>query len=103
VKIVAARAALLTIGILHAPPALAQAPDLLFLNGTIVTVDKQSSVRQAMAIRGDRIVALGSSADIRAMYFGGGSTCPSGPWRVDRSKTRLENNLHAFSSLARTR
>ncbi|HSG65958.1 MAG TPA: amidohydrolase family protein [Gammaproteobacteria bacterium] len=50
-----------------AAPALAQqAPDLLLLNGKIVTVDEQFSIRQAVAIRGERIVAVGDSERLRA-------------------------------------
>ena len=54
-----------------APAAMAQAPDILLVNGRIATVDVQSSIREAMAIRGDRIVALGSNADIRRLAVPG--------------------------------
>ena len=37
------------------------------VNGKIVTVDAQSSVRSALAIRGGRIAALGTDADIRRL------------------------------------
>jgi len=52
-------------GIVMARPAAAQAPDTVFLNGKILTVDAQFSTREAMAIREGRIVALGSAADVR--------------------------------------
>jgi hypothetical protein len=54
-------------------PALAQVaePDIILVNGTILTVDAQSSVRQALAVRGGRIAALGSTADIRALAGSG--------------------------------
>ena len=42
------------------PPA-----DLVLTNGKIVTVDDAMPEAQALAVRGDRIVALGTSADIR--------------------------------------
>ena len=42
------------------PPA-----DLVLTNGKIVTVEDAMPEAQALAVRGDRIVALGSSADIR--------------------------------------
>ena len=43
---------------------LAQAPDLIVHNAKLVTVDAQFRIAQAMAIRGDRIVAVGSNASI---------------------------------------
>ena len=58
--------------VLAGAPARAQqrAPlgvDTVLVNGRIVTVDAQASVHEALAIRGDRIVALGASADIRRL------------------------------------
>src|ERR1051325_1191019 len=47
--------------------AAAQAADSILVNGNIVTVDAQASVRSAMAIRGGRIAALGGDADIRRL------------------------------------
>jgi predicted amidohydrolase YtcJ len=44
--------------------AFAQSPDLIFSNGKIVTVDDRFSMVQAIAIRGTRIVAIGSDADV---------------------------------------
>jgi hypothetical protein len=52
---------------LAAAPALAQAPDTILVNGKILTVDAQFSTREALAIRDGRIVALGTSADIRKL------------------------------------
>jgi predicted amidohydrolase YtcJ len=43
----------------QAPPA-----DLILVNGKIITVDERFTIAQAIAIRGDRIVAVGSTADI---------------------------------------
>ena len=56
---------LLVIGI--AVPAWAQSPDTILVNGKILTVDAQSSVREALAVRDGRIVALGTSAQMRAL------------------------------------
>lgn len=42
----------------------ADAPDLILHNGQIATVDKQFRVVEALAVRGDRIQAVGSSAEI---------------------------------------
>ena len=50
-----------------AAPASAQAIDTILVNGTILTVDPQSSVRSALAVREGRIAALGSDADIRRL------------------------------------
>ena len=44
-----------------------QTPDTILVNGKILTVDAQSSTREAMAIRDGRIMSLGSSAEIRKL------------------------------------
>jgi predicted amidohydrolase YtcJ len=46
---------------LHAqqPPA-----DLVMTNGKIITVDGKFTIAQAVAVRGDRFIAVGSNADI---------------------------------------
>jgi len=46
---------------LHAQQA---APDLILSNGKIITVDARFRIAQAVAIRGDRIVAVGSNQEI---------------------------------------
>jgi predicted amidohydrolase YtcJ len=46
---------------LQTPPA-----DLVLTNGTVITVDPKDSVAQAVAIRGSRIVYVGSSAAAKA-------------------------------------
>ena len=43
----------------HAQPAPA---DVILTNGKIITVDNRFSIAQAVAVRGDRIVAVGTSA-----------------------------------------
>jgi predicted amidohydrolase YtcJ len=40
------------------------APDLILFNGKIITVDQRFSIAQAVAVRGDRIVAVGTTQDI---------------------------------------
>src|SRR5436309_13987095 len=40
------------------------APDLVLSNGKIITVDERFSIAQAVAIRGDRIVAVGTNSEI---------------------------------------
>ena len=44
------------------PPA-----DLVFTNGKIITVDERFSIAQAVAIRGDRVVAAGTNQEIAAL------------------------------------
>src|SRR5438477_518823 len=39
--------------------------DLVLLNGTVVTVDSAHPTVQAIAVKGDRIVAVGTTAEIR--------------------------------------
>lgn len=52
-------------------PACRQPPthpaDLVLLNGRIVTLDSAAPTAQALAVRGDRIVALGSNRTIEAL------------------------------------
>ena len=47
--------------------ARAQAPDLVLVNGKIVTVDDRFTIAQALAIRGERIVKVGTTAEIEAL------------------------------------
>jgi predicted amidohydrolase YtcJ len=44
--------------------AQAPAADLILTNGKVITVDERFSIAQAVAVRGDRIVAVGSTADV---------------------------------------
>jgi len=53
--------------IFGAAPAAAQEIDTILVNGKVVTVDAQSSIRSALAIREGRIAAVGSDADIRKL------------------------------------
>src|SRR6266513_2375364 len=43
------------------------APDLILSNGKIITVDETFSIAQAVAVRGDRIVAVGTNQEINRM------------------------------------
>src|SRR5712691_8837033 len=43
------------------------AADLVLTNGKIITVDNKFTIAQAVAIRGDRFVAVGSNADINKL------------------------------------
>ena len=40
------------------------APDLVLTNGKIITVDERFSIAQAIAVKGDRILAVGTNQDI---------------------------------------
>jgi predicted amidohydrolase YtcJ len=46
--------------------ATAQPADLVLTNGRIVTLDARSWIADSVAVRGDRIVAVGSAAEVRA-------------------------------------
>jgi len=43
------------------------AADLILTNGKIITVDNKFTIAQAVAVRGDRLVAVGSNADINKL------------------------------------
>ena len=55
------------LALLAAVPVSAQSPDTILVNAKILTVDAQSSVREAMAIRDGHITALGTSAEMRKL------------------------------------
>ena len=44
---------------------LAQVPDRILYNGKILTVDEEFSIASAIAISGERIVAVGDNAAVR--------------------------------------
>ena len=60
------RRILLTVAAVAAAMVRAQqpAPDLVLLNGKIVTVDDRFAIAQAVAVRGDRVVAVGTTEEI---------------------------------------
>ena len=51
-------------------PSAQERADLVLVNGKVVTVDDASSVKQAIAMRGDRIVAVGTDAEVRRLADG---------------------------------
>src|SRR5262245_65023593 len=59
--------AVLACGMMAAASAQAQRADTILVNGKIVTVDRQLSIQEAIAIGGGRILAVGTSADIRKL------------------------------------
>ena len=56
--------ALLVLGVTH---ATAQTVDTILVNGKVVTLDSQTSIRSALAIRDGSIAAVGADADIRRL------------------------------------
>ena len=54
----------LLVAIIGAVDAQQPAPDLVLSNGKIITVDERFTIAQAVAITGDRIVAVGTNQDI---------------------------------------
>ena len=66
--------AVLSLMILAVVPVRAQAPDTILVNGKVLTVDTAFSTREAVAIYDGRILALGTTAEIR---------------RIATSKTRV--------------
>ncbi len=48
-------------------PQPATRADVVLINGTILTVDAKDSIAEALAIRGDRIIAVGSKQQILAL------------------------------------
>lgn len=52
---------------LVAGQAWAQNADLVLLNGKVVTADEQGTLAQALAVKDGRILAMGTSADIRKL------------------------------------
>ena len=74
------------------PRAQQAPPDLILSNGKIVTVDERFTIAQAVAVRGDHIVAVGSNADI-------GKLAGAGTRRIDlggRTVTPglIDNHMH---------
>jgi len=49
----------------------ADTADTIFVNGNIVTVDDGFTIAEAVAIRGQRIVAVGKNADVLELQSGG--------------------------------
>src|SRR5690349_7814010 len=52
-------------------PAFAQQADTILVNGKVLTVDAQNSVRSAIAIRDGRIAAVGSDDEVLRLSANG--------------------------------
>jgi len=68
-RILIATLALFLTGVAHAqvPPELVAYPDLVLVNGKVVTVDQSFTVAEAVAARDGRILAVGTTADIKRL------------------------------------
>src|SRR5215471_5451588 len=55
---------LLLVGAASLMRAQQAAPDLILSNGKIITVDERFTIAQAVAMKGDRIAAVGTNQDI---------------------------------------
>ena len=64
-------AALIVIGaaeiIAQAPLPRAPAPDLILVNGRVITVDRSFTIAEGVAIAGDRIMTIGNEDQLRAL------------------------------------
>jgi predicted amidohydrolase YtcJ len=60
-------AVMVAFGCLAPAPSRANPADILLVNGRIVTLDDALSIKEALAISGDRIVATGSSDQMRKL------------------------------------
>jgi predicted amidohydrolase YtcJ len=58
---------MVALGALASTPLRAAPPDMLLLNGRIVTLDDASETTEALAITGDRITATGSGEEMRKL------------------------------------
>ena len=63
------RAILLVLALVAATagPASAQTPDTVLVNGKIVTVDDRFTIAHALAIKGERILKVGTTAEVEAL------------------------------------
>src|SRR6266581_7024605 len=63
-SLVGAGALVVILGALTILRAQQAAPDIILSNGKIITVDERFTIAQAVAIRGDRVVAVGTNQEI---------------------------------------
>ncbi len=55
--------------------------DSIYVNGKVVTVDARDSIAQALAVKGDRILAVGTNEEIR--WLGWPDHGSDRPWWQD--------------------
>jgi len=61
---------LFSLSLILAACAMEHTPDMIITNGKILTVDDQFSIAEAVAIKDDKIIAVGSNRDIRKQADG---------------------------------
>ena len=61
-------------------PAQQPAPDTIFSNGKIITVDERFTIARAVAVEGERILAVGGDEEIEQLAgpIAGGSSSSRG-------------------------
>ena len=67
ILVVAALLILLGSAVVAAQPASTAPVDLVLVNGNVVTVDREFSVAQAVAVSGGRFVRVGRNAEVRPL------------------------------------
>jgi predicted amidohydrolase YtcJ len=60
-------AVVMLVGLIRPALAAAQGADTVLINGKVLTVDREFSTREAIAIRDGRIAAVGTTADVRKL------------------------------------
>ena len=66
-RIVIRAASLIVCALFLFSPAWSQSADTILVNGKILTVDSQFSIREAIAIRDGKIMTVGSTGDVRKL------------------------------------
>jgi len=84
--------------LLCATAASAQDADLVLINGKIVTVDEQFTIAQAVAVKGDRILAVGTNDEILARGNGTATRIDLGGRTVIPGL--IDNHMHLFRAAA---
>src|SRR4051794_6044018 len=79
------KVAALALVVPHIASTYAQSVDVVVTNAKVVTLDSQDRIARAVALKGDRIVAVGSNEDISKLATpdtksidAGGKTLPPG-------------------------
>ena len=54
-------------------------PDLVLFNGKVITVDRESSIHQAVAIIGDQFLAVGTDEQMKAVAGPASLPSPASP------------------------
>ena len=87
-------------------PLLIVPPDIILINGNIATVDDDFSFVEAIAIRGDRILATGSNEDMQALAMESTQIIDLNgrtvlPGLIDGHLHGIRNGIHCYSQHVR--